>query len=374
MTNISRRLADVSVPQIESYLLSKNWRNDGQIRKVATVWHRQDSEEAEVVLPLSELIKDFQQRLQDALSAIAFYEQRAVVDVINDVVRFLANVITVRVIHRDTEGGTIPINDGVLLVAKAKELLYAAAMSMYVKKRQFLGAPPKDAKSYIDSLLLGQTEIGSYVVNVIAPIQPGGAMSGGAEEVPPVEAVTLNLTSGLAALSAASDLYGVEGDPTVFESAIRYGASANMCDALLGFSGAERKREFEVRISGAAGPMFEGETKVFTFDADHVEALALASDYYKDDYILHNREIIGFIKRLSRPQGEEEGTITVEASISDADRSVQIKLGASDYHKAILAHDAKAAVKCRGDIHIKSRRVRLLNLSNFDVVEVNELF
>jgi hypothetical protein len=44
-------------------------------------------------------------------------------------------------------------------------------MSIRAKKKQFVGAAPKSARAYIDNLLLGQTEIGSYVVNVIAPVQ-----------------------------------------------------------------------------------------------------------------------------------------------------------------------------------------------------------
>ena len=70
-----------------------------------------------------------------------------------------------------------------------------------------------------------------------------------------------------------------------------------MCDALVGFSGIERSRDFEIRVSGAAGPMFEGETMVFSFDADTVAAVQKASDYYKGDYTLEERNIWGFVKK-----------------------------------------------------------------------------
>ena len=113
-----------------------------------------------------------------------------------------------RVIGADTALGTIPINDGVLLFTKAKDLLCAAALSMYSRRKQFSGQLPKDAKTYLDSLLLcraslGQTEIGSYVVNVIAPLsQPRLASEPSAGPGRPVaEAVTLNLVNGLEALS-----------------------------------------------------------------------------------------------------------------------------------------------------------------------------
>jgi hypothetical protein len=375
VTELTRQLTDVTIQQVESYLAAKRWKSDGEIRKVATVWHQHDSLDAEVVLPLSTSVKDYTQRLRDALAALALYEQRQIVDVVSDVVRYFANVISVRVIGADTSEGTIPISDGVLLITKAKELLYAAAMSMYAKKKQFSGAPSKDTKSYVDALLLGQTEVGSYVVNVIAPLRPNTSPKSGGDEVQLAQAVTLSLANSLEALINASNDYGLKQDPTVFEAAIAKGASANMCDALLGFSGTEHNREFEIRISGAAGPMFEGETKIFLFNAGYVIALQKASSYYKDDYVLRDREIWGFVKKLHRPKGDENGTITVESTVDQIERNVNIELGPDDYHKSILAHDKKSAVKCRGDIHVKSRSATLLNPTDFKVVaSMGELF
>jgi hypothetical protein len=77
-----------------------------------------------------------------------------------------------------------------------------------------------------------------------------------------------------------------------------------MCDALLGFSGADRNRSFEVKITASSNQMFRSEPKIFEFDAVHVEALAKASNYYKDDYVLENRLLTGFVRKLSRPMGD----------------------------------------------------------------------
>ncbi|KAI1698529.1 hypothetical protein Ddc_19046 [Ditylenchus destructor] len=130
--------------------------------------------------PGRESLKDFEQRISDALNSIAEQEQRPVSEVLVDVRRAFADLIAVRVIHDDTSEGTIPINDGVLLVARARDMLKSAALALYAKRRQFSGHPTDEAKAYLDSLLLGQTEVGSYVINVFAPIpppqpaQPGG--------------------------------------------------------------------------------------------------------------------------------------------------------------------------------------------------------
>ena len=365
---------NLTIEQVEAYLASQGWYRDGFIKSLAGIWHHKDKEEAEVVLPLSNTVREYGKRFAEALVAISEFERRSTGEIINDIAQLIANVITVRVKGEDTKGGTIPINDGVLLFSKAKDLMYSAALSLRSKRRQFIGPPSKEVKEYVDSLLLGQTEVGSYIVNVIAPVPPQQP------EVPQMEketsvaaGVTLNLVCGLEAITKASAEFSQSQSLRVFDAAIEKGLSSNMCDALLGFSGIEHRRQFEICISGA-NPMFGRITKVFKFDADEVATVRMASDYYKGDYMLKNRRVWGFVKKLDRPKGEEIGTITVEAVVDGVDRSVKIELGPEEYHQGVLAHDMKALVECSGNIHIKNRRAQLFNPTGFRIISTKDLF
>lgn len=366
-----RRLADVTVEQLDAYLRSERWVQTGRLRSIATIWNRTDDLDAEVVLPTSRSVKDYTQRILDALDAVASFEKRRVLDVVSDIERLFANVVTVRVIHPDTEDGTIPIRDGVLLISKARDLLFAAAMSIYAKRKHFTGKPPKDAADFVDTLLLGQTEVGSYVVNVIAPLQGDSGAHSHSEIVdatPLATAVTLNLVTGLEALTEASAIFEDERDPRIFETTVLKGASANLCDALLGFSGSNRNRSFEIRVAQAGGLLFEAEPRVFRFEAHQVEVLERASGYFKDDYVLSQRTLTGYVRKLSRPKEDASGTITLDTQFGDVSRNVRIDLGPEDYHKAVLAHDDNSLVQCSGDVHVKSRSASLLNPHGFRVL------
>lgn len=373
MTNSDRRLdREVSSYQLRAYLEHKQWFEDGKIRNVATIWHRQDNEDAEVVLPLS-YVKDYRQRIRDALASIASVEGRAVHEVLNEVKRLFANVITIRVVHDDTNDGTIPINDGVLLIAKAKDLLSAAARSLYAKRKQFTRGAPKEAKEYLETLLLGQTEIGSYVVNVIAPVQMVADGSNNVTTIPLAQAITSNLVAGLSALEKATATYEEKGDLGAFDEAVLAGASSNMCDALLGFSGEKHNRNFEITVTAAPSPLFETEPAKFMFDGKYVEALEKATGYYKGDYILPERRLTGYITKLSRPKDETSGTITIDSTVGDVERKVQVELMGDDYHQAVVAHDNSKMVRVEGDVHIKSKSAQLLNPKNFGVIEIEDL-
>ncbi|MFA8324849.1 hypothetical protein ACEPT7_18195 [Burkholderia ubonensis] len=373
MTNSDRRLdREVSSDQLRAYLEHNQWFEDGKVRNVATIWHRQDNEDAEVVLPLP-YVKDYWQRIRDALASIASFEERAVPEVLNEVKRLFANVITIRVVHDDTNDGTIPINDGVLLIAKAKDLLSAAARSLYAKRKQFTRGAPKEAKEYLETLLLGQTEIGSYVVNVIAPVQTVADGPNIVTTLPLAQAITSNLVTGLSALEKATATYEEKGDLGAFDEAVLAGASSNMCDALLGFSGEKHNRTFEITVTTAPSPLFETKPAKFMFDGKYVAALEKATGYYKGDYILPERRLTGYITKLSRPKDKTSGTITIDSTVGDVERKVQVELTGDDYHQAVVAHDNSKVVRIEGDVHIKSKSAQLLNPKNFGIIEIEDL-
>lgn len=369
--DISRNL-EVSFEQLRAYLELTHWFEDGMIRSVATIWHRQDNEDAEIILPFS-YIKDYRQRMRDALKSIASFEGRAVHEVVNDVKRISANVIAIRVVHADTNNGTIPINDGVLLIAKAKDLFSAAARSLYAKRRQFTRGAPNEAKEYLETLLLGQTEVGSYVVNLIAPVQAVTDVPEMVNAIPLGQAITSNLVSGLRALEKATATYEEKGDLRAFDEAVLAGASSNMCDALLGFSGEKRNRIFEITVTTAPSPLLQAKSAKFVFDGKHVEVLEKATGYYKGNYILTERRLTGYITRLFRPKDETSGTITIDSILGDVERKVQVELAGDDYHQAVVAHDNSKMVRVEGDVHIKSKSAQLLNPKNFGVIEFEDL-
>jgi hypothetical protein len=374
MTNSDRpHDLEVSSDHLRAYLQNKQWFEDGKIRNVATIWHRQDNEDAEVVLPLLHA-RDYWQRMRDALASTASFEERAVSDILKEVTRLFANVISIRVVHDDTKAGTIPINDGVLLIAKAKDLLSTAARSLYAKRKQFTRGAPKEAKEYLETLLLGQTEVGSYVVNVIAPAQMVSAGPEIVTTIPLAQAITSSLVTSLSALEKASATYEEKGDLGAFDEAVLAGASSNMCDALLGFSGEKHNRTFEITVTAVSSPLFMTSPAKFVFDSKHVDVLEKATGYYKGDYVLPARRLTGYITKLSRPKDEPAGTITIDSIVGDVERKVQLELTGDDYHQAVVAHDNSKMVRVEGDVHVKSKSAHLLSPKNFGVIEIEDLF
>ncbi|MGV2896669.1 hypothetical protein ACNPPY_12815 [Achromobacter sp. AGC78] len=167
--------------------------------------------------------------------------------------------------------------------------------------------------------------------------------------------------------------YDQNGDLRAFDEAVLAGASSNMSDALLGFSGEKHNRAFEIAVTAAARPLFETVPEKFVFGGKYVAVLETATGYYKDDYVLPQRRLTGHITKLSRPKDQTSGTITVESTLGDFDRKVQIELTGDDYHQAVVAHDNSKMVRVEGDVHIKSKSAQLLSPQNFGVIENEDL-
>lgn len=369
-------LMELEPEQLETYLASQGWQYDGTLSELATIWHRPEADayDAEVVVPLRGKVTDYRERMVDAILAIASHEKRDPGDVAKEMAGHFADHIRVRVIHSDVDKGTIPLNDGILLNQRARDLLAASAMSTVLKRKHFSGKRTPEAREFLSSLRLGQTEIGSYVVNVIAPLLPVGAPDQEAISTTSVtRMVTANLSSGLDALLEAIRDFEKNENLAVFNGAVDAGVSANMCDALLGLSGEKRERKFEITIVPSTKETFKNEPKRFLFEHTEVKTLATASDYYKDNYVLPDQIIRGFIKRLDRPTTNEDGTITVEATILNTEKNVAIVLGPDEYLEAVTAHKRKEVIECRGNVAVKARSAKLLSPSNFRVIRSGEL-
>ncbi|WP_244140945.1 hypothetical protein [Burkholderia vietnamiensis] len=375
--DLLKRLADITTEQLAAYLTLTGWRKDADLGDLASVWHRPepDAIDAEVVLPTSaQRAKDFSNRLVDAITALADFARRTPLEIVSDVVGRFADRIRVRVFHLDVEGGTIPLDDGVMLNERARDLMEAAACASMSKRRQFSGRRPEEATEYLKSLRLGQTEVGSYVVNIIAPVPQQQTTQLGLPSVPMTNLVTATLSSGLRALDNAIETVAGGGSAIVLDEAINNGASANLCDALVGLSGTDKKRGFEVTISPAGGNEAPSPPVTFVFDRDKVERVAEAAAYYKrEDYTLYNRTITGSVEKLDRPLADESGTITIVAMIEGQHRKISVELGKDDYQEAIAAHGEKHLVQCHGDVRVTNHSSRMINPQNFKVIRNGEL-
>lgn len=364
--------------QLSGYLTSHGWIEDGELGEIATIWHRKENEyhDFEILQPLTTDLKDYCQRVYDLIEVLSEFEQRAFFDVVNDLNNFHADVIKIKVIHDDVEGGSIPLNDGVLLFEKAKELLISVVRSTYNKRKYFSGGKSsEEITEFMENMRLGQTEYGSYVVNLIAPISHKEEDQQELSKVSVSRLVSETLTRSLSAIDESIREYIRTERNSSFDSAVEQGVSANLCDALIGISGGTRSRDVKITISLSR---VEGELDSarleHQFASNMVPYLQIASDYYKEKHVLLNQVVSGLVTKLSHEEEENVGTVTIDATVNGIKKSVNIELQNDKYWQSHSAHKKLQIVECLGDLHVAPRSAKLVNVKDFRVISNVDLF
>lgn len=369
------RLSSVTPDQVRGYLVHGGWVEDGELGNVATIWHRSPAEgyEHEVIAPKTTASRDYTSRINDLLLNLANFEEREVERVFEDISRFYADTIRIRVAHADVKEGTIPLEDGVLLMEKAREVLTSAALSTLSKRRYFSGNKPQRVSEFIRMSRLGQTEVGSYIINIIAPLSQ--SEDGFIDDLPFARLVTNTLSVSLSEAKKIVDSPVLDTSSGELDVAVDKGVSANLFDSLIGLSGDKKNRDFSISISFAKSREVNSAVfEEFSFNAANVPRLERASEYLKDYYTIENFNLSGLVTALKREKLSSDGHITVSAVIDDHERNISIELQHDDYLKAIHAHENKRFVECIGDVHVGPRSANLTDARGFRVVPANDLF
>ncbi len=364
--------------QLRGYLISHGWREESSIRDIASVWRRPefDKKDFEILQPEDKSIRDFSDRVLDMLQVLSEFEKRTVEDVFRDISNYFSDLIRIRISHDDVKNGSIPLDDGVLLIEKAKDLLASATLSTLSKKKYFIGSRPPDVIDFMDKARLGQTEIGSYVINIIAPLDSQENKDEELlERLSFSRIVTTTLDKGLSAISSTIDNFKRNNNFSVFDEAVEKGVSANLCDALIGLTGEKQSRDVNISISFSKYEQQEEELKIeHFFKPDIVPYLKKASEYLKENYVIPNVTISGFVKKLDRGKDKVYGLVTVTAVVEDRERNVTFELSGTDYLNAIHAHENKQVVQCTGNLYISPRSAKLTDNTNFRVIDSGHLF
>ncbi len=364
---MSETISDVRASSLLRYLERAKWRHLGNLPGLASVWASPTDDSIQVAVPDSRSIADYEERVGDALRILGGYENRSTLNLLEDVLGKFSGLVSVRVLGTDTNDGRIPIRDGLIAVAKMKNLFTAAALAVTGSKRPVYGNKvPKLARSYVDSVLLGQTQVGSYVINAYAPSEWDSGTNGSQNFG---RSVISSMTVAIGAVKEAIEANADDVDRFAeLDQAVVSGASANLCDALLGFAGASGSRPFEVTVRACPSSLLAGSTHTFKFDAGVANRLRMASDYYKGDFTLPNIRLVGTVRELYRNSVQGPGQIVVMASIRGTERAVSIDLSHDDYRMAIMAHDKGELVECKGDVRIKAGRASLSRASQFSII------
>jgi hypothetical protein len=320
---------------------------------------------AEIILPRTDRLGDYPTVVSDLISIFANATERDELSVYRDLTGADRDVIRVRC-FTGVDDGSVELDTGVKIVSQSRDMLLAAACAAKQPQPLFRAGSNKDASDYMRRVRLGQTEHGSFVVTLLAPVPPALQAQGVLDpqwvsmaEEPYDRQVTRKLVQALEASREAAENVAAGAGMKAFEEAVEYGVSANLCEALSEMI--VQSNGLDVSLTWARTRPTPEPLRRIQFSVADAEILKEAARTFRARHPIHNVSLYGTVHKLKRDQDDVEGHVTLKAVIEDKLQSVSAILDQANYSEAVKAHDEKSHVLVKGDLERVGQRWQLTN-------------
>lgn len=367
--NDNDALRSIAPAAMVAYVLSEGWKRVESFGEHSDVYQRLNA--PELILPGTDALGDYPAVVGTILRVLAIEEGRDELQLFRDLVGADRDVIRVRAPLADDDG-SVSIDAGVELVSQARDMLLAAACAAKDPRAAYRAGKVKDAASYMDRVRLGQTEQGSFIVTLLAPVPPALDI---VEQTAfwPVETgepfdrkVTRTLAKALEASRRAAESAVRGNGMSAFQQAVSSGVNANLCDALATLI--DRGAGLEVSLTWARTRPTPERRRVVRFSESEGEIFQEAARQFRSMEPRPDEKLDAFVVTLDRQAQFGEGKVTLKTFLDGQPVSVRSTLPPQLYDHAIAAHKAGHGIAITGDLKRAGQRWVLEHPRNLQVI------
>ncbi|KAA1179704.1 hypothetical protein [Paenibacillus sp. B2(2019)] len=164
-------LTNITLENINIYLISTGWEAKSESLN-SLVFERKDplhEVSDTIVIPASKLYKDFEARFIEFIENLCSIENRSTNEIFFDLLNPQTDRLKIKISSMDSEKGSLSIPYAKQCIDAIKKLIIAT-IDNEIDPRPFYRKPKKRAVQIADFFRLGQTEFGSFVFVIEAPI------------------------------------------------------------------------------------------------------------------------------------------------------------------------------------------------------------
>lgn len=170
MKDLKKAIDLITVEKLEKVLSFLKWREldilmNGRVRQFVS-----PDDEYVVLIPLVKDFSDYYRVMGETLQSVADFENRSVLSLINRILNPSYDIQKWRIANSYTSDGKIPFFSMVDTIEKIKDVLATAYLDTLNPARFHKKVYTSDVNKNISEYSFGQTEIGSYILNVLCPL------------------------------------------------------------------------------------------------------------------------------------------------------------------------------------------------------------
>lgn len=373
---VSGILSDTSLKMlrlatIRPYVESHGWHRGPLFRDVLAVFERDGDGSGQLLVPTNPDFDDFPQQMRSVITKIAAVENRSPEAVAQDLLALDVDILRFTVREMATAQGTLPLEQGVSLLEGVRRSLLAAACSVLAPElryhpRMSLGL----AEDFVRLCELGQTEPGSFTINVRCPLAASDLSSGRQDDAPFARRATEMLVASVIRLVKAMDQDGVD---TLFQASPSSApVTANLCEALLLTEPQHERASIVVSASWASlypssvsGGQVALRAEHFPVIRDVSKRLRGRGGAMRERFLAEVDELRGVMGEDGLRQGDVRLTVYHEG---EAIRT-RVSLDPARYEIALRAHMTGRYLVASGTLDRGPRVATLTDVGHLDVLD-----
>ena len=249
--------------------------------------------------------------------------------------------------------GMIPWRQGEQLIKAARATLSAGAKSYVAKMRRYNNSIGQFSTRFLDTILMGQTAVGSYIVTAYAPTSVAIPISAEAtvnSRNATGREVSTSVVSALEATVEALEHFRRTNSLSGFDEGVNRGVSYELSTALEWFARDAEGGDINVYWEGGGeSERTRSAVDRFEFDARDAPLLSTAAIYLAQDLKPVIRvTVVGRVHLLTKKEFGSPGVFGL-TSVTASQRKFRVRLSdEADYHWAVKAHDEDRLLAVNG--------------------------
>ena len=367
-------LLSISPAQLMAYLRSKGARQVDEFSGKATVWSYGDEE---LLVPLATRFADYAARMADILAVLEQMEERSQLQILHDLQYSDFDIIRVKISSEDSRNGSFNFVRSLDFITKMRELLLAAACAAATHKQHYTGRKPDKAIRFINNVRFGQTEQGSFVLQLLSPVTIKNERDSlYIKRVVPTLQYTLESINEIihrrlpfSEFSLNTDIYNILGNMC---------GTVNDCYIGIEIAYSGMREEKRPRYITQIDQLAISRTKEFIGKLSFENNMILDKEFPEASFVLPQAElweneklrIQGYVIGLYNDESKRKREVKIKA-VSLASRLLLVELPDEDYSRAIMAHINRKLVELTGTVVKSGRTLRLIADSPLIIVEDN---
>ncbi len=272
------------------------------------------------------------------------------------------------------ETGMIQWDIGQDLHIVARTNLAIAAKAAHKPRPYYGNNSPYISKKFIDATLMGQTELGSYVVTAYTPSGERFFVSRSSEEASSSKMVDVESKSGaeiidkldeiIGSVRGKLDEYRKDARTEIFNEILPTGFSFEIATSLAMLSD---QGEGAVKVTRANPRGGRDVTSEYTFSPTEASVLQRVGESLKRSAEPETVNLVGEVTLLEHISNVDEHTVRLHVANQPGIRTVRMNLSPEQYDVALEAHRNDEQLRVRGTVERQGRFNWLTDPSNVAV-------